>query len=253
MSRKVRRFNFVVAAVSLAAVVLIYSGGFATVNGVYHRVRKGETVWRISRGYCVPIEQVRKANNLPSSMKIRAGQYLFIPGAEKVVKIEPEDYQIRYILRCGTSNRWKYVVIHHSATDKGSARVFDRNHRRQRHFRHGLGYQFVICNGSYGRKDGQIEVGWRWREQLDGAHCRAGNGNRIGIGICLVGNFNETRPSRKQFNSLIHLVTHLCYMYNIPVENVRGHGEMPGANTECPGKNFPWSEFRKALYERVCK
>ena len=253
MSRKIRRLNFLIVGVLLAVVVLVHSDVFATVNGVHHRVGKGETVWRISRAYGISAEKIRKANNLSSSMKIRAGQYLFIPGVEKVIKIEPEDYQMRYILRCGTSNRWKYIVIHHSATDKGSARVFDRNHRRQRHFQHGLGYHFVVCNGSYGTKDGQIEVGKRWREQQNGAHCRAGDGNRIGIGICLVGNFNETKPTRKQYDSLVRLVTHLCYKHNIPLESVRGHGDMPGASTECPGKNFPMSKLKKALRDRGCK
>ena len=247
-----KKLNFLIVVISLAAIALANSGGFATVNGVYHKVRRGETVWRISRAYRVPLEEISKANNLSRSMKIKAGQYLFIPGVDSVVQVEPEDYQIRYVLRCATSNRWKYIVIHHSATHKGNARVFDRNHRHERGF-HSLGYHFVIDNGTYGRDDGQIEVGGRWRKQQDGAHCRAGDGNKIGIGICLVGNFNNTKPTKPQLNSLVHLVTHLCYRYNIPVENIKGHGEMPGANTECPGKNFPWESFKEALRKRGCR
>ena len=245
------KFRVFLFAVTLLLVT--YSRGFATVNGVYHRVQMGETVWQISCAYGVSMEAIKKANSLSSSMKIKAGEYLLIPGAERAIKIEPLDRQTRYILEWGTSTRWKYVVIHHSATEKGSARVFDRNHRRKRHFHHGLGYHFVICNGTYGRKDGQIEVGKRWRYQTDGAHCRAGDGNKIGIGICLVGNFNKTKPTRKQIDALVHLVPHLCYKYNIPLENVRGHGDMPGASTECPGKNFPWKRVRAALRERGCK
>jgi len=253
MSRKVWKLNSVIAGLSLAAILLTFSGGFATVNGVYHKARRGETVWRISRAYGVSIEQITKANNLPSSAKIRAGQYLFIPGAEKVIGVEPLDSQIRFIFHYGTSRRWKYIVIHHSSTEKGNARVFDRNHRTKRHFQHGLGYHFVICNGSYGRKDGQIEVGKRWWHQLDGAHCKAGDGNNVGIGICLVGDFEKTAATGKQFTSLVHLVTNLCYNYNIAVENIKGHNEMPGAATDCPGKNFPWDELRKALYDRGCR
>ncbi len=199
------------------------------------------------------MKAIRKANRLPSSMRIRAGQYLFIPKAEKVIRIESQDSQMRYILRYGTSKRWKYIVVHHSATEKGSKSVFDRNHRNERHFRHGLGYHFVICNGTCGKKDGQIEISQRWWKQLNGAHCKAGNGNKVGIGICVVGNFNNTRPSRRQIDSLVRLVTHLCYEYDIPVENVRGHGEMPGASTECPGKNFPMHKFKEALRERGCR
>ncbi len=251
-----RKINTIAAVIFLTAsilLLLITSYGLATVDGVYHRVKKGETVSLISHVYGVDMETIRKVNRLPSSMRIRTGQKLFIPGAEKAIKIEPVDREIRYILRCGTSDRWEYIVVHHSETTEGNARVFDKYHRTKKHFRYGLGYHFVICNGTYRRKDGLIEVGSRWRKQMDGAHCKAGNGNRIGIGICLVGDFNKSRATRKQFESLVRLVSHLCYNYGIPLENVKGHKEMSGAKTDCPGKYFPWEKLRKALRERGCK
>lgn len=255
--KSTRNVNTAAIAIFLIAgtlFILMESNGFATVNGVYHRVQKGETVWQISRAYSVNIETIKKANHIPRSMKIKAGQYLFIPGAEKAIKIEPQDRLIKYVLYWARRmpRKWKYVVIHHSATEKGNARIFDKHHKK-RGFKYGLGYHFVICNGTYGRKDGQTEIGNRWKRQLDGAHCRAGNGNQTGIGVCLVGDFNKTRPTKKQFDSLVRLVTHLCYHYEIPLVNVKGHGQMAGANTECPGKNFPWDKFRKALAERGCK
>ena len=251
--RKINAVALVMFLIASILLLLIDSYALATVEGVYHLIRRGETVWLISRVYGVDMETIAKANDLSSSMKIIAGQHLFIPGAEKAIRIEPRDSQIRFILRCGKSYRWKYIVIHHSETDKGNASVFDRYHRTKRHFRHGLGYHFVICNGTYGRKDGQIEVGSRWKKQLDGAHCKAGNGNKIGIGICLVGSFNKSNPTPKQLESLVRVVSHLCYNYDIPLENVKGHKEMSGANTDCPGKNFPWEKFRKALRERGCR
>ena len=58
---------------------------------------------------------------------------------------------------------------------------------------------------------------------------------------------------QKQLDSLIRLVTHLYYKYDIPIKNIKGHKEMPGANTDCPGKNFPWEKLRKALRERGCE
>ncbi len=252
-----RNVNAIAIATLLAAGMLLIlpgSNGLATVDGVYHRVQKGETVWQISRAYRLDIETIKKANHIPRSMKIKAGQYLFIPGAEKAIKIEPQDRLIKHVLYWARRRprKWKYVVIHHSATDKGNAYVFDKHHKK-RGFKYGLGYHFVICNGTYRRKDGQIEIGNRWKWQLDGAHCRAGNGNQTGIGVCLVGDFNKTKPTQKQFDSLVRLVTHLCYHYEIPLKNVKGHGQMAGANTECPGKNFPWDKFRKALQQRGCK
>ena len=62
---------------------------------------------------------------------------------------------------------WKYIVIHHSATDSGSAASFDRSHRKRGW--DGLGYHFVIGNGR-GTGDGVVEVGYRWTRQVTGAH-----------------------------------------------------------------------------------
>jgi len=64
---------------------------------------------------------------------------------------------------------WKYIVIHHSASASGCAAEFDRYHREKRGWENGLGYHFVIGNGS-GAGDGQIEIGNRWVKQIDGAH-----------------------------------------------------------------------------------
>ena len=65
-----------------------------------------------------------------------------------------------------TTRRWRYIVVHHSAGPTGSAAVFHRWHLK-RGWR-GLGYHFVIGNGT-GSRDGEVEVGFRWRDQIDGA------------------------------------------------------------------------------------
>ena len=130
---------------------------------------------------------------------------------------------------------WKYIVIHHSATDVGSAELFDTAHRNRGWDE--LGYHFVITNGQ-GGPDGSVQVGSRWRKQKWGAHCKTeGNQfNDYGIGICLVGNFSETPPSNRQLQNLQELVTYLVDHYNVPPENVIGHADAPGTSTECPGK-----------------
>lgn len=78
---------------------------------------------------------------------------------------------------------------------------------------------------------------------MDGAHCKAGNMNSRGIGICLVGNFNIDNVSPKQMDSLVYLVNTLSRNYGIPAVNILGHGQVTGARTDCPGKKFPWREF----------
>lgn len=132
---------------------------------------------------------------------------------------------------------WKYIVIHHSASVSGCAAEFDKFHRVKRGWENGLGYHFVIGNGS-GSGDGQIEIGNRWKNQIDGAHAGVQEYNHYGIGICLVGNFNESNPTPAQMASLATLVGYLQERCHIPSENIIMHRHF--RQTECPGRNFPY-------------
>ncbi len=58
-------------------------------GGVYHTVREGETLWRISRTYDVKLEKVIKANHIKDPRDINTGRRLFIPGADKVRRVSP--------------------------------------------------------------------------------------------------------------------------------------------------------------------
>jgi N-acetyl-anhydromuramyl-L-alanine amidase AmpD len=71
--------------------------------------------------------------------------------------------------------------------------------------------------------------------------------NTKGVGICLVGNFQKERLSSKQLDALVYLVDKIRRYYKIPLKNIVGHGHVHGAQTACPGKNFPWREFRRRL------
>ena len=149
----------------------------------------------------------------------------------------------------GISNRWECIVIHHSATTTGCARQFDRAHKGRGW--DGLGYHFVIGNGT-DTPNGRIEVGSRWLEQKHGAHCKTPDGfyNQHGIGICLVGNFEERRPSRAQMDSLVGLVAFLMAECDIPLGRVHTHGGITG-RTLCPGRYFPLAELKRRLAHRA--
>ena len=110
-----------------------------------------------------------------------------------------------------------------------------------------MGYHFLIDNGTATKSDGQIEVGPRWIKQEVGAHANANGMNEHGIGIAIVGNYSETYLNETELESLVYLVTTLQRYYHIPDRNVIGHRDVPGKNTECPGKNFPWAEFKRRL------
>ncbi len=158
------------------------------------------------------------------------------------------DIDIEALSRTDVAEKdWKYIVIHHSATPDGSAEVFDDFHRNRRGWKNGLGYHFVIGNGTLS-EDGEIEVGNRWIKQLSGAHAGDRYFNRKGIGICLVGNFDENEgPTERQLDSLEQMVRHLCERYDIPISRVIMHKDVVENHTVCPGKNFPEDELRHRL------
>jgi hypothetical protein len=126
---------------------------------------------------------------------------------------------------------WAVLALHHSASAVGGAKRFDDWHRARGW--DGVGYAFVIGNGT-DTADGEIETTFRWREQRDGAHVKGWND--LAIGVCLVGNFEETDPTPLQRESLVRLVRHLRLRFGIPRERVVGHGAL-GA-TLCPGKRL---------------
>lgn len=143
-------------------------------------------------------------------------------------------------------DQWKYVVIHHSGTSKGSAEVFEHYHRMVRGMENGLAYHFVIGNGSY-TGDGEIEVGDRWLKQKAGGHLYSEFLNQISIGICFVGDFNSDRPTARQIAACIDLIDYLRKICPGSRPKFVLHREINPRPTECPGKYFPGDALRKRL------
>lgn len=141
-------------------------------------------------------------------------------------------------------HRWKYIVVHNSGTRQGNARIFDYYHRNVRKMPNGLAYQFVIGNGT-SSGNGQIEIGDRWRRQINGGHVHSDYLNNIALGICLVGDFNRDLPTRQQLEALQELIRYLRQRVgrtdNQPAI-VKAHREInpPQWPTDCPGNKFPF-------------
>ncbi len=203
---------------------------------ITHEVAPLETIWRLSRMYDVPLEAIYAANSLKPGDPIHPGQKLIIPNAKP----------LRNVIPLYPNTHWKYIVIHHTATDVGKAYAIHRTHL-DRGFWNGLGYHFLIDNGTLGKGDGQIEVAPRWIKQQSGAHCNSGGMNEKGIGVALVGNFNEENPTPGQLQALTYLLKTLCQYYHIPATNIITHRDAPGANTECPGRRLPLPHIRQSV------
>lgn len=57
-------------------------------QGIYHVVKRGETLWRICRAYGADLQQVAELNNIRDPSQIWEGQRIFIPGVAGSVKTE---------------------------------------------------------------------------------------------------------------------------------------------------------------------
>jgi hypothetical protein len=145
--------------------------------------------------------------------------------------------------------RWQFIVVHNSGTRQGNARVFDYYHRHVRRMQNGLAYHFVIGNGT-STGNGQIEVGDRWRRQINGGHVHSDYLNNISLGICMVGDFNRGQPTRAQLDACEELIRYLrqrCGGTGRGAIPVKPHREInpPRWPTDCPGDDFPYSWFRR--------
>jgi len=121
------------------------------------------------------------------------------------------------------------LVIHCSAVkpdQTSSAAQIDTWHRRDRHYKFGIGYHYVV------RRDGQIEPGRP--EWMVGAHCK--NHNAHSLGICYEGGLNargqpaDTRTLAQKL-ALLQLLEVLHRKY--PKALIVGHHDL-NPHKACP-------------------
>lgn len=143
-----------------------------------------------------------------------------------------------------TKGRWRYIVVHNSGTRQGNAKAFEHYHRYVRRMVNGMAYHFVIGNGT-SSKNGEVEIGNRWHRQIQGGHVHSDYLNNIAVGICLVGDFNNGKPTQAQLDSLEELIKYTRRRVGrIGGQQavVKAHRDInpPRWPTDCPGDDFPF-------------
>lgn len=144
--------------------------------------------------------------------------------------------------------RWKSIVIHGSGEPFGTPASIEAQHvaRNAR----GLGHHFLIGNGN-GLEDGEIHVGYRWMQQLPGAHAlgeQQDKHNLYSISICLVGNGERHRYTEAQMSRLVALVDALAREFQIPRDrrHILLHSDISPVAGD-PGRFFSSSAFWEQL------
>jgi len=224
-------------------------------------VKRGDTLLGIAQSHGVSPAVLAERNGLSRNHYMNVGQRLIIPGrpttrasASKATRSSattappqlPSSVQ-RAIDRAPVRpGRWKYIVIHHSGVDTGTMKSMDQYHREVRHMENGLAYHFVIGNGS-GMGDGEIAMSRRWTQQLDGGHLASEAQDKVALGICLVGNFDQHMPSARQLESLRALINALMVRCRLTPSAVKTHQQINILRTRCPGAKFPTASFLDSL------
>lgn len=152
--------------------------------------------------------------------------------------------------------KWKYIIIHHSATPDGKLNDWqaikdwhtgktgssDPKSPNYNPYKAkpdlDIGYHFGI---EY--VDGILACRTGRSLDLDGAHCVGKN--KDSIGICVVGNFDKMTPNHQQFFMLASLCRELMRKFNIPDRYIYPHRDY--APKTCPGTMFDMNTLQNYI------
>lgn len=220
------------------------------VRKISYTVKKGDSLGSIAVRFNIALSTLTSVNEIKRPDLIKVGQKLIIPLSNGIHG--PITYQLDSSTLTALNKikpkfgKWKRIVIHHSATPVDDPLNMHRVHKA-RGMKNGLAYHFVISNGSRKASDGEVYLGDRWKQQLDGGHMKKLSWNQTSIGICLIGNFELRAPTSSQLKSLEGLCEYLMKTCKINSSQVTTHKILHKGHTACPGKYFSLPSFIKRI------
>lgn len=172
------------------------------------------------------LRQIKLANDLPFKLntiqditdslpKNPKGDWLNMPLRRKdgSVKSGPRSFQ-----------DIKRISVHHTAVE-GTAVGHANYHIREKGYG-GIAYHIYIKGNQIFQVNDLLALTWH-----------TGNNNYDTIGIAVEGNFTKRSLTQEERLNLYGAIITVMEMFNIPVENVRGHKEISG-DTSCPAFNM---------------
>jgi hypothetical protein len=140
--------------------------------------------------------------------------------------------------------RFRYVVIHHTASQVDNYQSIREFHGRK----HGwwdAGYHLILSNGSTDIPEGYLEATSRYRNMVYSLSTKSRKHNLFGVHICVVGDYDKQEPSPMVRTSLASAITYLQDRYHIPESNILFHRDCN--STACPGRNITHERVRQWL------
>ena len=141
--------------------------------------------------------------------------------------------------------KWQKIIVHHSLTKDnqtvnwGAIRKYHVENLGWSDIGYHFGVEFV---------NGVLKIQWGRPLDMDGAHTRGAN--EYSIGICLIGNYDNSPPSRNQIEKLSELILSICLLFGINPVNIYPHSHF-ATNKSCPGSRFDFPEFKTRMIRLV--
>ena len=131
------------------------------------------------------------------------------------------------------------IIIHHSLTADGkllnNTKAIKKYHVNVNKWE-GIGYHYLIES-----INDVIQITTGRPIQFKGAHCQPNDS----IGICVIGNFDISKPSMEVLMVLNRLVMGLLFTYNMTPKDIHYHTDY--STKSCPGRRFPKVLFKKTV------
>ena len=144
--------------------------------------------------------------------------------------------------------RVESIIVHHTAGSRtNTAADIDAYHRQVHPSWGGVAYQYVISQPRDGvplcvLEKGRTHAGGAWLEG-PGTHVM-GIENARSIAVCVVGDFSAAPMPGPLYRTLVGLVSTWCSAWDLTSDDVRGHHEVPGNETSCPGDTIDLDQLR---------
>jgi len=65
-------------------------------KGIWHRVKEGQTLWRIAKTYDMALEELKDINDIEDVVHIREGTWIFIPNAKRGLYVQGNDNESEF-------------------------------------------------------------------------------------------------------------------------------------------------------------
>jgi hypothetical protein len=137
------------------------------------------------------------------------------------------------------SDRWHAIYVHQSLSASGDAQSLGARAG-------GLADHFIIGNGD-ALPDGAVQTGARWSRQLPAGAVPGVQIRPDCVSICVVGDFNRSRPTATQEARLLELIAALQRKLGIDADQVVLGWQADQTSIAGVGNRFPLAALRSQL------